>query len=243
MTMDGRFRGFPAGKLRATHIPDLFFSEVLPAIEDPAELRVILHVFWRAQARQRKVGAVSLTELQQDEALLAGLSLNVEPKGAGPALLRGLDAAVGRGVLLHLQVAGTTGSDPVEWFFLNTESGRALFERVRSGELDLGGAPMPEATSAPAERPNIFLLYERNIGLLQPLIVEELEEAERLYPIEWLEEAFKIAVEQNVRRWRYIRAILERWQNEGRDDERLGRDHPEDGRHYLTGKYADFIKH
>jgi hypothetical protein len=78
----------------------------------------------------------------------------------------------------------------VDWFFLNTESGRALFERVRNGELDLGGAPLPEAAAAAAGRPNIFSLYERNIGLLQPLLVEELEEAEKLYPMDWVEEAF-----------------------------------------------------
>jgi DNA replication protein len=241
--MDGRFRGFPAGRLRATSIPDLFFSELLPRIDDPAELRVILHVFWRAQARERKINAVSLAELRQDEALLAGLSLGPEPQGAGPALARGLEAALEHGVLLRLRVDGPASSDPMEWFFLNTESGRALFERARSGELDLGGAPLPERPSAPAERSNIFELYERNIGLLQPLIVEELEEAEKLYPMEWVEEAFKIAVERNVRRWRYIRAILERWRDEGKDDERPGRDHPEDWRRYLTGKYADYIKH
>jgi DNA replication protein len=241
--IDARFRGFPAGRLRATSVPDLFFSELLPRIGDPAELRVILHIFWRAQSRQRKVGAVSFTELRQDEALMAGLSLDGEPAGAGAALLRGLEAALQRGVLLRLRVAGPTELDAAEWFFLNTESGRALFEQARSGELDLGGAPAAEGPSAPAKRPNIFELYEQNIGLLQPLIVEELEEAEKLYPMEWVEEAFKIAVERNVRRWRYIRAILERWRDEGKDDERSGGDHPEDGRHYLTGKYADYIKH
>ena len=69
-----------------------------------------------------------------------------------------------------------------------------------------------------SERPNIFELYEQNIGLLQPLLAEELEEAEATYPPGWILEAFKIAVEHNVRHWRYIRSILERWDREGRDD-------------------------
>ncbi|MBC7239383.1 MAG: DnaD domain protein, partial [Chloroflexi bacterium] len=68
-----------------------------------------------------------------------------------------------------------------------------------------------------APRPNIFELYEQNIGLLQPLLAQELEEAARDYPPEWIEDAFRIAVERNVRHWRYIRAILERWATEGRD--------------------------
>jgi DNA replication protein len=240
---DQRFRGFPAGRLRATPIPDLFFSELLPRIGNEGELRVILHVFWLVQARGRKIGAVSLAELKQSVPLLTGLGLGGEEPET--ALRRALDAAVGRGVLLRLSVAGLDGAEAqaAEWFFLNTESGRTLFERARTGDLDLGGAPAPETPVALAERPNIFALYERNIGLLQPLIVEELEEAEKLYPIDWVEAAFKIAVDQNVRRWRYIRAILERWRDEGKDDEKSGRDHVKDGRSYLTGKYADYIKH
>jgi DNA replication protein DnaD len=59
----------------------------------------------------------------------------------------------------------------------------------------------------------------------------------------WIEEAFKIAVEKNVRNWRYIRAILERWQTEGKSDEEYGRDYREDGQSYLRGKHTDFIKH
>ena len=58
------------------------------------------------------------------------------------------------------------------------------------------------------ERPNIFRLYEENIGPLTPLIAEMLRDAEKTYPADWIEEAFKIAVENNVRRWRYIEAIL-----------------------------------
>jgi DnaD/phage-associated family protein len=233
----GQFRGFPAGKLRATGIPDLFFSELLPVIDDLAELRVTLHVFWLAQQRQRKVKGVSLVELQNDAALLRGLG-GREPEAV---LRRAIDAAVERGTLLRVRTRNEQGLD--EWFFLNTESGRDWVAQALRGEVELGGAPLPADDSPPAEHPNIFTLYEHNIGLLQPLIVEELEEAEKLYPADWVEEAFRIAVENNVRRWRYIRAILERWRTEGKDDERSARHYPEDGRTYLKGKYADHIRH
>jgi DnaD/phage-associated family protein len=66
------------------------------------------------------------------------------------------------------------------------------------------------------ERPNIFVLYEQNIGLLSPLIAEELRDAADQYPAEWIEAAFREAVLQNKRRWNYIRAILKRWETEGR---------------------------
>jgi DnaD/phage-associated family protein len=66
------------------------------------------------------------------------------------------------------------------------------------------------------ERPNIFVLYEQNIGLLSPLIAEELKDASDHFPKEWIEDAFREAVDHNKRKWSYIRAILRRWETEGR---------------------------
>jgi DnaD/phage-associated family protein len=93
------------------------------------------------------------------------------------------------------------------------------------------------------ERPNIFVLYEQNIGLIQPLIAEELREAEKTYPAAWIEEAFKIAVERNARNWRYIQRILERWAAEGKDDGRDRRRSEKDRRRYIEGEFADYIEH
>jgi DNA replication protein len=73
----------------------------------------------------------------------------------------------------------------------------------------------------PHDRPTVFTLYEQNVGLLQPIIAEELREAAEIYPADWLEDAFRLSAERNIRNWKYIRAILERWQREGRDDERF----------------------
>ena len=87
------------------------------------------------------------------------------------------------------------------------------------------------------------MLYEQNIGMLQPMIAEELQEAEQRYPREWIEEAFKIAAEANVRKWRYIRAILERWATEGRDDAEAGQGSQADRYRVIKGKYKDYIKH
>jgi len=237
---DRRFPGFPAGKLKAIPIPGIFFSELMPVLDDLPELKVTLHVFWLISRRKRQIGGVTLDELRGDTVLLKGLNVLGEEPFA--LLAQALNQAVGRGTLLRVRTVGN-GESVQEWFFLNTESGRDLLNRVRQGEVDLGGEPRLEEEIVPEERPNIFVLYEQNIGLLQPLIVEELEEAETLYPMTWIEEAFKIAVENNARNWRYIRAILERWQTEGKSDEEHGRDYRENGQSYIKGKYSDFIKH
>jgi DNA replication protein DnaD len=75
------------------------------------------------------------------------------------------------------------------------------------------------------------------------MIAEDLQEAEDTYPAAWIDEAFKIAVEQNVRKWSYIRAILERWAAEGKNDGKAGRDSEEDRYRYIKGKYKDYVKY
>ena len=90
---------------------------------------------------------------------------------------------------------------------------------------------------------NIFALYEQNIGLIQALIAEELKEAEKLYPPQWIEEAFKEAVTLNKRSWKYIARILERWASEGKDSGEHRRDIKKDGPDkYIKGRYGHLVK-
>ncbi|MBI4785438.1 MAG: DnaD domain protein [Chloroflexi bacterium] len=203
------FSGFPSGKLQVTPLPNLFFSELLPAIDDLAELKVTLHAFWLLATRKNRALYVTAAELRADRTLVQSLAaLDAKPD---EALTRALALAAERGTLLRLSASGD------ELYFLNSEAGRRAFERVGAGSSrpDTGGTDTPEPAVI-AARPDIFHLYEKNIGLLTPMISEELKDAEKEYPAEWIPEAFKIAVENNKRSWSYVRKILERWQVEGR---------------------------
>ncbi len=211
------FSGFPSGKLSVTPLPNLFFTELLPAIDDLAELKVTLYLFWRLAHDKHRARCVSAAELRSDVTLTRGLAET--GTGVEEALERGLQASVARGTFLHLT------QDGQELYFLNTESGRRAFEKMERGEdkfvpSTAGGEP---AETGP--RPNIFTLYEQNIGLLTPMLSEQLKEAEQQYPGEWIADAFKIAVENNKRSWSYIRKILERWQTEGRTSDTKKRKH------------------
>jgi DnaD/phage-associated family protein len=148
---------------------------------------------------------------------------------------------VARGTLLH--VIAQQGDEQDDWYFMNTDVGRKTVDKIRRGELELDAAVTPSGVRLEVERPNIFVLYEQNIGLLTPLIAEELRDAEKTYPADWIEEAFRIAVEQNARRWRYVRGVLERMAAEGKDREKAGRGSEEDRRRYIEGKYAEYIEH
>jgi DNA replication protein len=231
------FTGFPAGRVRVTPLPNPFFSELLPAIDDLAELKITLHCLWLLQQKTGDLRYLTRRELAADSLLLEGLRVTGQPPEQ--ALETGLERAVARGTLLH--VVARHDAEEEHCYFVNTARGRQAVERIRRGEIRLseGGTQV----RLEARRSNIFVLYEQNIGLLQPLLAEELRDAERTYPVDWIEDAFRIAVENNVRRWSYVRRILERWATEGKDDGADRRDVEEDRKRYTKGKYGKYIKH
>ena len=92
-------------------------------------------------------------------------------------------------------------------------------------------------------RENIFSLYEQNIGMITPMIAEELKEAERLYPEEWVRQAFKEAAVLNKHSWRYISRILEHWASEGKEDGKNRRSFKEGSSDkYIKGKYGHLVQ-
>jgi DNA replication protein len=231
------FAGFPAGKQPYTPLPNLFFSELLPDIDHLGELKLTLHVFWLLAQKAGEPPCVSGDELAADRRLLAGLA----SPGLSPeeALRDALERAVARRTLLRV----TTGEGPDrrDWYFVNGEKGRQAVDDLLAGRWM--PAESGQRVQLQVQRPNIFVLYEQNIGPLTPLLAEELMEAEDTYPASWIEDAFREAVELNKRSWRYVQRILERWAAEGKKDETSRRRDERGWRRFLEGDYADYIEH
>lgn len=201
--------------MRFTPLPDLFFTELLPAIDNRDELVLTLFMFW---SFHRQVGFpryLTMRELLRESVLRQALAHPPE-RDLDEALRQAVDRACERGTLLRLCIADEEGEE--EYLLINTPQGRKAVEQVKAGSLVLERPGFVREPKPPQPHPSIYELYEQNIGLLQPLIAEQLQQAERDYPQEWIEDAFRIAVERNVRNWRYIEAILERWSREGKDD-------------------------
>ena len=236
------FAGFPAGKQPYCPVPNLFFSELLPDIDHLGELKVTLHVFWLLAQKSGERRYVSGRELASDRRLLAGLAPPSSHSGAArqpaDALRDALERAVARGTLLRV----TTGEDAEhrDWYFVNSEKGRRAVEELLAGKWT--PAEVGQPVHLQAQRPNIFVLYEQNIGPLTQLLAEELMEAEDTYPASWIEDAFREAVELNKRSWRYIQRILERWAAEGKEDETSRRSDEGDWRRFVEGEYADYVE-
>ncbi len=235
-----QFSGFPT-KMEYTPIPNPFLSLLLPEIDDISELKTMLFVFGALYRKRGYPRFVTQSELEGNIALIKSLKdKEIKPE---EVLRQALEKATRRGTLLHLILEKDGGSEDI--YFLNTEQNKKAITKIKNGELKLEGLKLFEVKASEIEgRPDIFTLYEENIGMLTPLIADELKGAERLYPLNWIKEAIKEAVSLNKRNWRYISAILERWASEGKADGTLRRDSKEktDPDKYIKGKYGHMVR-
>ena len=234
---DERFSGFPAGKVHFTRIPGPFFKELLPLIDNLNELKVTLYALWKLDRMEGEQRYLQLEDFSEDLLFMEGLGSDA--KQSQQNLNDGLQRAVKRGALLQgeLELDG----QPRTFYFLNSGKGRKMLEALKDGDWRPSGeARYPIELSQ--ERSNLFTLYERHIGPVTPLLADALKEAEREYPLEWLEDAIRIAVENNARAWSYVEAILTRWRKEGRDERRAEGDSEKERRKYYETKYSDSLE-
>jgi DNA replication protein len=195
------FKGFTDSET-FTQIPDTFFHQVFNKIDDLAELKVTLYIFWRIEHMESKFRSICRSEIVEDTAFMAGIS--------AAELDLGLEKSVQRGSLVRVE------NEEGGFYFLNSPRGRAAAEALKKNDWR---ASARSSSTIPIERPNIYKLYEENIGALTPLIADALKDAEQTYSEEWVAEAIAEATKQNKRNWKYAEAILRRWKEEGHGKE------------------------
>jgi len=199
------FSGFPPGKVRSVALPESFFTDLLPLIDDLTELKVTLACLRILAKKTGAVRWVTEPELTADADLMRGLG------EAG--LAQGLERAIARGTLLQ----GFDRASNQTLHFANTERGRAAVAALERGAT-------ATTIEVAAGRPNIFQWYEQTVGLLTPPVAEELKQAEKDYPAAWIEDAFREAARQNARSWAYVKKVLVTRERRGKRDAANRRD-------------------
>jgi DnaD/phage-associated family protein len=229
------FEGFPA-RMSFTPVPNTFINNLLPQIEDIGELKVTLYIMEALYNKKGYPRFVSFAELFANASLISNFKSAQDPK---EELKKALQLAMERKTIIGLS---TENGDV---YFLNTEADRQAAEKIKSGELKVEGIKNTIIEKADAEEPlNIFAVYEDNIGMLTPMIAEELKDAMKLYPENWISDAIKEAVKQNARKLSYITAVLERWAKEGRSDGTYKRDSKKDDpEKYTGGQFGRYVRH
>lgn len=203
------FSGFSSGKVHWIHLPEPFFTDLLPLIDDADELKCTLFFFWAISKQEGSVVYLNHNEFFQSPILREWFSSEDPSK----AIQSGLEKALIRKTII-------AASSP-KWqnrilLFLNSPTGRTAADSFMNGSWSPNETdhlpPMPVNQRVM----NIFELYEDNIGPLTPMIADDLKEAQSEYPVQWIEEAIHLSVQNNKRSWRYVHAILKSWKKEGK---------------------------
>ena len=214
-----------------TPIPNPILGPLLTSIEDINELKCILRCIWHIHKKKGAARIVSLSELTNDSILSSFLTSD--------EIQSTMEAATRRGIFAKGLLGSTREPEPL--FVLNTHADRQSLEKALSkdelfqpsgnndGLLDHPNLPQK----------NIFSLYEANVGMISPLIAEDLMDAEKKYPWEWIQEAFKISVGLNKRNWRYVSSILDRWSKEGKNGGKSRRHPKKNDRKRYIKEYID----
>jgi len=243
------FRGFPT-KTEFNPVLDFFFTQVMPQILDVTELKVTMCIFYLLSKAENLYKPDKSGNYEPDKSgnykweyppfvtYEELLSQAIPMPGIDEEALRHtLDLAVNHGSILCLNL--NVNGKLAEAYFANIESDREAIDNIKHRGISTG----KEETRQALQQSNIFALYEQNIGIITPMIAEELKEAEKLYPARWIEEAVKEAVMLNKRSWKYVARILERWASEGKDsgEDRQGvkKGSPDK---YIKGKYGHLVK-
>jgi len=197
-------------------LPDSFFTQIVPKIHDLTELKIVLYVTYIILRKQEHPhpDIIGVTYKELKSAICR-LSAELDEE----TLRQAVDLAIEHGTLLH-----------------STLNINGVLEDIYSLSALMYRNPQPLVV-------NIFSLYEQNIGIITPMMAEELKEAKKLYPPQWIEEAFKEAVTLNKRSWKYIARILERWASEGKDDGEYRRDIKKNSSDkYVKGRYGHLVQ-
>ena len=210
MTFDGFAPGAPV-----TPLPQALLRDLTPLMTDPAELIVTLYAVDALSRVRRYPRRLSSKDLRESRAMIEALANMCGQREVDDAFAAGLDAAVERGSLL--QARAVQDGVWVEWIALNDADGRRALESPSMlPALQPVYGREPVHTSVPE-------IWQSAFGTaMPPILAEELQAAESRFGSEWLHDAFAEAAANNVRNWRYVQAILERWDTSGRDKE--GRD-------------------
>ena len=229
------FDGFPPGKERLTRIPLTFFKELLPKINDLGELKVTLYAFWMLDRMEGDIRYFQFKDLLEDETFCAGMGKT--QKESKKNIQFGLDLAIKRGTFLATEINLPNSKQIL--YFLNTLRGQTAIKAINIGNWEFSG-DTKSPIKLKLDTPNIFRLYEDNIGPLTPMIADALKDAEKEYSSTMVSRAIKIAAFENKRNLRYIQVVLRNIKE--KDGKELKKESEKDFRRYGRGKYGEIIK-
>lgn len=202
-------RGFPVpDDYGATRVPNLVLGRVLADVEDPKTFKLILRAIWLLEHQRGYPRYISTEDLRRDRVVS-------QVFGDDSEFVETLASAIAYGVLWEVSVNGA------QCLMLNTESARrASFDAFTPPETSADDADGWDSATTSTLPPDAFRAYEENIGVLSPMIRENILSALEDFTDEDITHAVRIAVENESRSWSFVAGVLRRWLRDGIPHER-----------------------
>tara|TARA_B100002052_G_C15862931_1_gene590985 strand:+ start:7 stop:741 length:735 start_codon:yes stop_codon:yes gene_type:complete len=206
--------GFKFNNRNYIPIPIELTSSLLKDIDSYEEFKCTLRIFSLIFSLRPKRLWISFEELIADPVLLESIHPG-NSQNKTEIIIKSIYAAKKRKTIVIREKVKDQIQNSI--ILINDKISNELLKRKDIGNLD-NGLDLEQTDFQSSQKPqsNIYGLYEDNIGQMTPLLAEELKLAEKKYPNSWIQEAITEAVKNNIRNWKYISSILNRWQIEGR---------------------------
>lgn len=86
----------------------------------------------------------------------------------------------------------------------------------------------------------VFTAYENNMGMITPITADQIKETISEFTNEWIMAAIGEAMKNNVRKWSYVEAVLDRWKVDGfQSKSARGQPAPANGKKRTTRDVAE----
>jgi len=205
-------KGFPPG-VKYIPTPAPLFSTYLEKYDSLEEVKILLKIIHSLYLKKDFPAFLFTSELLSDPTMLKiynGSKENIIQK-----ISDSLISLEEKGIIILI-----TDEENNERIFINSDQVRKHIKR-QGIEKDFSYHKYEsEIVDLESEKRNsALILYENNIGYITPIIYENIHNALQQYDESDILDAIKIAVENNVKNWKYIETILKRWDSEGKEKE------------------------
>lgn len=194
----------------STRVPNAVLSAVLDEVEESETVKLILRAVWLLERQRGFPASITVNELRHDRVLIRVFKSQERFNAA-------LDQSLNLGVLIKFEL------NNADALMLNTVSATRQVEHAKGTQpesIDDDGWDASVGSEMPDDA---FRAYEENIGILSPMIRENITAALQDFSDEDIIEAIKIAVENENRSWSYVAGVLRRWARDGVPNDRRTR--------------------
>ena len=194
----------------STRVPNAVLSAVLNEVEESETVKLILRAVWLLERQRGFPASITVNELRHDRVLIRVFKSQEKFNVA-------LDQSLNLGVLIKFELNNTDA------LMLNTVSATRQVENVKDTQpenIEKDGWDASVGSDMPDDA---FRAYEENIGILSPMIRENITAALQDFSDQDIIEAIKIAVENENRSWSYVAGVLRKWARDGVPNDRRTR--------------------